>query len=99
MGIKLYSPFIDKSNNTNQQRKIDCLDDIAGAIGLTYTCSSESGDSKDNKNESIKGTVTNCVLLRCNGGDLEDTLKKCFMVGYFRKWGKDENIEIPPANS
>ena len=103
------------NNNDHRQCKVDCLDDIVGGIGLAYTYSNDSaGNNKNNKTCTNKSTnhsstetnkcnnnglITNCILLRCRNDELDETLKKCFIIGYFRKWNTKEHIEVPPPNS
>ena len=94
------------NNNSNKQEQctIDHLDDIVGAIGLTHTYStlnSQNSNNNVNNNKSTndKGIVANYILLRCSGNQLVETLKKSYLIGYFRKWHKYEDVEIPPPNS
>ena len=109
LGLKLHSPMINNNNNnnTNKQKQctIDCLDDIVGGVGLTHTYSTlkthndKNNNANNNKSTNDKGIVVNYILLRCSSNELVETLKKSYLIGYFRKWHKYEDVEIPPPNS
>ena len=74
---------------------------ISGRADKNKTKTKNKNKNEDYDEHKINGTgiVTNCVLLRCSSDELIETLKKCYIIAYFRKLNKNETLEIPHPNS
>ena len=98
-GIGLAYTYLNESGDTIKNQSVGKSNNTSSKPLLENTNSNRNRNRNNNDNVKGSGIITNCVLLRCCSDELSVTLKKCYIIAYFRKLNKNEYLEIPQPNS
>ena len=74
-----------------KKKELEKLNDIVAGIGLSYLKRNQNISAHSNNSMRLTGIngimyqqIRNCILLRCNEGELMQTLQRCQIIAFIK---------------